>query len=287
MAITQEQILKLEAKADELRRSIVDTVFHAGSGHLGGALSMIDAVTLLYYHRMKIDPKNPNWEDRDRFIMSKGHAGIGFVSVLADLGYIPREDLKTFNLTGSKLGIHLDSTKVPGVDASTGSLGHGLSIALGTAVAARYLKKDFLTYCLLGDGECDEGAVWEAAMAAANYKAVNLITLVDRNRAMIDGFTEDVMRLEPFKAKWEAFGFRCEEVDGHDFAAMDAALDRALGNKERPTCLILNTVKGQGVDFAADNYKWHYGAINEELREQALASLDAYYQKRLRSAKGE
>lgn len=286
MALTRDELLALEAKANELRHTIVQTVFYAGSGHLGGALSMIDMATLLYYHRMKIDPKNPDWEDRDRFIMSKGHAGIGFVAILADLGYIAKDDLKTFNLTGSKLGIHLDSTKVPGVDASTGSLGHGLSIALGTALAATYLKKDYLTYCMLGDGECDEGSIWEAAMAAANFKATNLITMVDRNKDMIDGPTEDVMKLEPFDKKWEAFGFNTITVNGHDFQAMDKALDDALACKDKPTCLILDTVKGQGVDFAAGDYKWHYGAINEELRDKAFASLDRYYEERLAALKG-
>lgn len=282
MALEREKRLALEAKANELRHVIVDTVLHAGSGHLGGALSMIDMATLLYYHEMQVDPSRPDWADRDRFIMSKGHAGIGFVAVLADLGYIEKEDLKTFNLTGSKLGIHLDGNKVPGVDASTGSLGHGLSIALGMALAARLNQKSYYTYCMLGDGECDEGSVWEAAMAVANFGATNLITMVDRNHAMIDGNTEDVMRLEPFPDKWTAFGFHTEVVDGHDFDAMLAAIEAAKARTDKPTCLILDTVKGQGVNFAAGDYKWHYGAINDELAVQAHESLDAYYEERKR-----
>lgn len=286
MALTKDEILRLEEKADELRHSIVDTVFYAGSGHLGGALSMIDCVTLLYYKLMNIDPGNPDWEDRDRFVMSKGHAGIGFVSVLADIGYIPKEDLKSFNLTGSYLGIHLDANKVPGVDASTGSLGHGLSMAIGMALAARHTGKNYKVYCMLGDGECDEGSVWEAAMSIPNFSVTNLITIVDRNFAMIDGKTEDVMRLEPFKQKWEAFGFNAFEIDGHDFYAMEDAFQKAYASKDKPSCIILDTVKGAGVDFAAGDYRWHYGAINEELQAKAHESLRAYHNERVEKVKG-
>ena len=284
--LSKEQLISLEKKAHELRNTIVDTVLHAGSGHLGGALSMIDMVTLLYYHRMNINRQDPTWPGRDRFIMSKGHAGIGFVSVLADLGYIAHEDLKTFNLTGSKLGIHLDATKVPGVDASTGSLGHGLSIALGLAIAARMTGKNYITYCMLGDGECNEGAVWEAAMAIGSRRQTNLITMVDRNHAMLDGNTEDVMKLEPFQDKWTAFGFHAQTVNGHDFAAMDQAIGEALERNDKPTCLILDTIKGAGVDFAAGDYRWHYGAINQELAQQAHQSLEGYHHKRVAALEG-
>lgn len=286
MSLSKEKLIQLEQKAHALRQSIVETVYHAGSGHLGGALSMIDAVTLLYYHRMNIDRGDPTWPERDRFIMSKGHAGIGFVSVLADLGYINREDLKTFNLTGSKLGIHLDATKVPGVDASTGSLGHGLSIALGMATAAQMMGKSYITYCMLGDGECNEGAVWEAAMAIGSRNQHNLITFVDRNHAMLDGNTEDVMKLEPFQDKWTAFGFHALIVNGHDFAAIDEAIGEALSRQDKPTCIILDTIKGAGVDFAAGDYRWHYGAINEELAKKAQESLTAYHKERLAALEG-
>ncbi len=193
--------------------------------------------------------------------------------------------MKTFNLTGSKLGIHLDSTKVPGVEASTGSLGHGLSIALGMALTATLKQKDYTVYCMLGDGECDEGAVWEAAMAVSHFNAHNLITFVDRNHAMIDGNTEDIMKLEPFADKWTAFGFHTEVIDGHDFVAIEEAISGAK-NRETPTCIILDTVKGQGVDFAAGDYRWHYGAIDEALAKQAHESLDLYYEKRLAAVKG-
>ncbi len=280
--LTKDKHLELLKKAKELREITVRTVYHAGSGHLGGSMSMMDAVALLHYHTMKFDVNNPQWEDRDRFVLSKGHAGIGYASVLADLGYIAMEDLKTFNLTGSKLGIHLDANKVPGIDASTGSLGHGLAMGLGMALAARVNKKDYYTYCILGDGECDEGSVWEAAMAIGHYNANNLITFVDRNKAMIDGVTEDVMRLEPFADKWTAFGFHTEVVDGHDIAAIDKAIEEAKARKDKPTCIVLDTVKGQGVSFAAGDFRWHYGAINEELLEKALADINEYYESKVK-----
>src|SRR5690554_5558333 len=186
MALGKEEQRRLEAKANELRHITVDTVLHAGSGHIGGALSAMDIMTILYYDVMNIKPEEPDWEDRDRFILSKGHAGIGFTSILADKGFIDKELLKSFNHTGSSLGIHLDANKVPGVDASTGSLGHGLAIALGMTLAARHNDKDYKTYCVLGDGECNEGSVWESAMAAAHYKATDLITFIDRNQLMLD-----------------------------------------------------------------------------------------------------
>lgn len=286
MSLDLQTHLKLEEKANQLRHLTIDTVYHAGSGHLGGALSVLDALVLLYYHVLKVDHANPGWQDRDRFIMSKGHAGIGLVSVLADLGYIPIEELKTFNLTGSRLGIHLDGNKVPGVDASTGSLGHGLSMAVGMALAARLKKQDYTTYCILGDGECNEGSVWEAAMSIANFNVTDLITMVDRNKAMIDGNTEDVMKLEPFADKWTAFGFHTVTVDGHDFIAMAEAIADAQARVDKPSCIILDTVKGQGVSFAAGDYRWHYGAINEEMAQQAHVDLDAYHQERLAKIKG-
>lgn len=281
MTETNDACIRLEEKANALRHRIVDTVVWAGSGHLGGALSMIDAVTLLYYDQMKINRNDPDDPDRDRFIMSKGHAGIGLITVLEDLGYVTEADLRTFNHTGSSCGIHLDGNKVLGVDASTGSLGHGLSIALGYALGALQLKKDYFVYCLLGDGECNEGAVWEAAMAIGHFKPKNLITIIDRNYAQIDGMTEDVMELEPFADKWTAFGFHTEVLNGHDFAAMKDAFERARAGGDEPFCLILETVKGNGVSFAAGDYGWHYGGITDDMAETAHRDLDGYHKARL------
>jgi transketolase len=278
MPISDQELKMLLDKAYELRLLCVDTVAWAGSGHIGGAMSAMDILTILYYKYMNIDPKRPNWEDRDRFILSKGHVGVGYAPVLADKGYIDRELLKEYNHTGSSLGMHLDSAKVPGVDASTGSLGHGLSMALGMALAARLRKKSYITYCLLGDGECDEGSVWEAAMAAAHYKATNLITIVDRNRCMIDGRTEDVMKLEPFPDKWKAFGFIVKEVDGHDFRQLSEAIDFALAEKSAPVVIIANTIKGKGIDFMEDDYRWHYGGLDSDKINQCKESLRRYYE---------
>jgi transketolase len=284
MPLNDTELRNLEKKANELRNLCVDTVVWAGSGHIGGALSAMDIFTILYHKYLNIDPSNPNWEDRDRFILSKGHVGVGFAPVLADKGYFSKELLKEYNHTGSDLGMHLDSNKVPGVDASTGSLGHGLAIAIGMALAAKINNKSYKTFCLLGDGECDEGSVWEAAMAASNYKVTNLITFVDRNRCMIDGPTEDVMKLEPFAKKWESFGFIVKEVDGHSFVELSKAIDEALDEETAPVVIIANTIKGCGVDFMENNYKWHYGGLNSEKITESKSSLEKYYNKRIKGA---
>ena len=208
--------------------------------------------------------------------------------MLVDFGWNDPEQLKTFNHTNSKMGIHLDSNKVIGVDASTGSLGHGLPIAVGTALAARVLGKDYKTYCILGDGECDEGSNWEAAMAASNFKVTNMISFVDRNKCMIDGETEDVMKLEPFADKWRSFGFIVKEVDGHNIKELCDAIDFALENKtDSPVMIIADTIKGAGIDFMEGNYRWHYGAIDEEKYKKAIESLDKYYEARKARAEKE
>lgn len=287
MALTKQEWLELEKQAHELRKLCLDTTFWAGSAHIGGGMSVMDMLTILYYKYMKYEVENPNWEDRDRFILSKGHAGVALASLVCHVGFDDKEKLKTFNLSNSTMGIHLDSNKVKGVDASTGSLGHGLSIALGTALAAKVLGKDYKTYCILGDGECDEGSNWEAAMSAAHFKADNLISFVDRNQCMIDGPTEEVMALEPFADKWRAFGFIVKEVDGHNFNELSEAIDFALENKGAPVMIIANTVKGAGVDYMEGDYKWHYGALNEEKYELAKASLEKYYAERVARAEKE
>lgn len=287
MALSKQEWLALEKKAYELRNLCLDTTFWAGSAHIGGGMSVMDMLTILYYKYMKIDVANPNWEDRDRLILSKGHAGVAYASVLCELGFNDKEQLKTFNLTNSKMGIHLDSNKVIGVDASTGSLGHGLPIAVGTGLASRVLGKDYKTYCILGDGECDEGSNWEAAMSAAHFKVDNVISFVDRNKCMIDGRTEDVMSLEPFADKWRAFGFIVKEVDGHNFNELSEAIDFALENKGAPVMIIANTIKGEGIDFMEDNYLWHYGAIDDEKYAKAKESLDKHYAKRVARAEKE
>lgn len=282
MALTKQEWVRLEDKANELRNLTLQTTHWAGSGHLGGSYSLIDCLTALYYKYMNFSAANPTDPDRDRCIVSKGHAGIAIASMFADLGLIEKEELKTFNLTGSKLGIHLDSNKVKGLDASTGSLGHGSSIALGMALAGRMRKQDYNVFMVLGDGECHEGSVWEAAMATAHFKASKLVTIVDRNHNCIDGNTEDVMALEPFADKWAAFGFDVKVINGHRFDEICEAIEYAKSkkDKEKPVCIIADTVKGAGVSFMAGNYKWHYGAIDDEKFEIAKADLIKYHAER-------
>ena len=288
MPLSKKEWLALEKKANELRHLCLDTTYWAGSGHIGGGMSVMDMLTVLYHKYLNIKVDDPLWEDRDRFIMSKGHAGIALAPVLVDKGFNDFDQLKTFNHTNSKMGMHLDANKVVGVDASTGSLGHGLAIALGMALSAKIKDQSYNTYCIMGDGECNEGSIWEAAMSASHYKATNLISFVDRNRCMIDGCTEDIMRLEPFVEKWESFGFIVKEVDGQNIKELCEAIDFALENKEdKPVMIMANTIKGAGIDFMENDYKWHYGSMDEEMYNKAKASLDKYYKTRKARAEKE
>ena len=287
MALKKEEWIALEKKASCLRQLTLDTCNWAGSAHMGGSLSSIDFLTLLYHKYLKFDPADYENEDRDRCVVSKGHIGVALAALFADMGLIEMEELKTFNLTNSKLGIHLDSNKVKGLDTSTGSLGHGSSMALGMTLAARVRGKNYKTWLLLGDGECDEGSVWEAAMATANYNATDLITVVDRNKAMIDGLTEDVMKLEPFADKWRAFGFEVLEVDGHHLNKLSDAMEKAMNATEKPVCIILDTIKGEGISFMAGDYKWHYGAMDDEKYKIATEDLKNYEAGRIARAERE
>ncbi len=277
MALSQEEFTLLNEKARQARRDIVDITGWSGGAHIGGGLSVVDMLIILYYKYMNINPQQPDWEDRDRFILSKGHAGVAYAPVLARKGYFDFDLLKTFNKFKSPFGMHLDGGKVKGVDASTGSLGHGLPIGVGMALGARLQKKDWWTYCILGDGECNEGSIWEAAMAASHFKLTNLITFVDKNRLMIDGTTEEVMGLEPLADKWTAFGFIVKEVDGHSFEELAAAIDYAHSKPGQPVVIIANTVKGKGVDFMENEVKWHYGGLDTALLEKAHQSIDKMY----------
>ncbi|MDR1617417.1 MAG: transketolase [Treponema sp.] len=273
MSITEEEGTALQKTARELRLAMVDVVLWSGGAHIGGSLSIVEILTILYFKYLKVRPAEPRWDGRDRFILSKGHAAAGFIPVLAKKGFFPEEDLKSFNHFGSPFAMHPDSNKVIGCDVSAGSLGHGLSMAAGLGLGARYLRQDWKTVCLLGDGECCEGSVWEAAMTLAHYKLGNVITIVDRNRLMIDGTTEEVMGLEPFADKWRAFGLEVVEVNGHDFGELAAALDRAWAAVDRPVLILANTVKGKGVDFMENNVVWHYGSADSDLAEKAKASI--------------
>jgi transketolase len=273
MPLTEQEIQDLTKRAAKIRREIVDVTGWSGGAHIGGALSQTDIMTILYWKYLNIDPKLPKWDDRDRFVLSKGHGGVGYAVVLANRGYFDPELLKDFNHSGSAFGMHLDGNKVIGVDASTGSLGHGLPMALGMALGARVQGKSWRTYCILGDGECDEGSIWEAAMTAHHYKVNNLTAFVDRNRMMIDGPTEEIMALEPFADKWKAFGWEVKVIDGHSFPELAAAIEFAIAFKGGPVMIICNTVKGKGVSFMENKPGWHYGGLDSNLVAQAKASI--------------
>lgn len=280
----KEEWLRLEKKADFLRRYCLQTAVWGGSGHIGGSLSAMDAMTILYHRFMKYDVSNPDMPDRDRFILSKGHCAVGYAPLLVDLGFMPEEELKIFNLTGAKIGMHLDCNKVRGVDCSTGSLGHGISLAVGFALAGKVNDIDYMNYVVTGDGELNEGSNWEAAMSAAQFKLSNVVVLADINKCMIDGRVDDEMKVEPVDKKFEAFGFNVIRVDGHNFKELNDAIETAIKNHQdggdKPTAIVMDTFKGEGVDFMKDNYLWHYGSLDDEMVEKAHASLDKYYEER-------
>ncbi|MDR3336386.1 MAG: transketolase [Treponema sp.] len=273
MPLSEEEFDKLTRIVKELRLTMIDIMAWSGGAHIGGSLSIAEILTILYFKYLNVKPDDPRWPLRDRFVLSKGHAAAGFIPVLAKKGFFPEEELKLFNHFGSPFAMHPDSNKVKGCDVSAGSLGHGLSMAIGLGLGARYLKQSWKTVCLLGDGECCEGSVWEAAMALSHFRLGNVIAIVDRNKLMIDGRTEEVMALEPFADKWRAFGFEVIEVNGHDLKELASALDRAWQAADKPVLILANTVKGKGVDFMENNVVWHYASGDSELCEKAKASI--------------
>lgn len=266
--------LELEKMANEIRKDIVAAVHSAKSGHPGGSLSSADIFTYLYFEEMNVDPANPKWEDRDRFVLSKGHVAPGLYSTLAEKGYFPKEDLKTLRHTGSYLQGHPDMKHIPGIDMSSGSLGQGVSVAVGMAAAGKYDKKDYRVYTLTGDGEIQEGQIWEAAMWAGHRKLDNLVVIVDNNNLQIDGSVEDVCSPYPIDKKFEAFNFHVINIDGNDFDQIRAAFKEARETKGMPTAIIAKTVKGKGVSFMENAAGWHGKAPNDEEYEIAMADLE-------------
>jgi transketolase len=259
--------------AKRLRRRIVTMIGKAGSGHPGGSLSAVEILTALYWRVLRHRPADPQWLDRDRFILSKGHAVPALYAVLAECGYFPLEELDTLRQLGSRLQGHGDCCSTPGVEMSSGSLGQGLSFGTGAALAGRLDKKGYRVYVLLSDGECDEGQTWEAAMAAAKFKLDNLTAIVDRNGLQLSGFTKDVMGLEPLPAKWAAFGWRVSEVNGHDIDQVLAAINEAKKVKGQPAAIIAHTIKGKGVSFMENNVDFHGKAPTAEQVKIALKEL--------------
>lgn len=259
----------------KVRRTAMQMVFEADSGHLGGSLSVTDILSVLYFDKMNIDPKNPKNPDRDRFVLSKGHCTPAIYPILALRGFFPYDDLKGFRDIDSYLSGHIEMKYVPGVDMSAGSLGQGFSASVGMALAAKIDGKDYHTYAVVGDGEIQEGQIWEAAMAAGHFKLDNLTVIVDNNNLQIDGTIEEVMTVYPIDAKFESFGFHVITVDGHDIPALSEALDTARSIKDKPCAIIAKTIKGKGVSFMENDVQWHGNTPGKEQYETAITELDA------------
>ena len=273
--MTNSEKKQLQITACKVRMGVIESTYGAKAGHPGGSLSATEMFTYLYFKEMNIDPKNPKWEDRDRFVLSKGHTTPGLYATLANRGYFPVEDLPTFRHIDSYLQGHPNMNTVPGVDMSTGSLGQGISVATGMALAAKHTGKTNRVYTLLGDGEIQEGQVWEACMAAAHYKLDNFCVIVDNNGLQIDGDIADVMSPYPIVDKLIAFGFEVAAVDGHDFDQLEAAFNKARETKGKPFAIVMKTIKGKGVSFMENDAGWHGKAPNDAEYAQAMSELKA------------
>lgn len=266
-------ITQLKAIAKELRVDIIRMLVEAGSGHPGGSLSCIDILVALLFHKMNHRPEDPNWTDRDRFVLSKGHCVPALYAVLAKAGYFAREELSSLRKLNSRLQGHPDRHRLPGIEASTGSLGQGLSVALGMALAGKSSEKGYRVYCMISDGECQSGQVWEACMSAPKFKLDNLCVLLDYNKIQLSGAIKDIMNLEPLLNKWRAFNWNTMEIDGHDFNAIIQALDESEGVKEIPSLILCHTTKGKGVSFMEGKWEWHGKAPNREEGERAIQEI--------------
>jgi transketolase len=269
----ENKITDLKNIARQLRLNTFKAITNAGGGHYGGSLSVIEIIAVLYFDIMRINPKNPDDDARDRFVLSKGHAGPVLYTALAMRGYFPLDDLKYLDKPLSSFPKHVDRLKLKGIDASTGSLGQGLSIACGMAISLKQQKKDNLVYVVLGDGELDSGQTWEAAMAASKYGLDNIIAIIDRNQVQIDGSTEEIMPIEPLKDKWTAFGWRASEVDGHDVAALHSEIINAQKKSGKPNIIIAKTIKGCGISFMEGKWQWHSGTIDGSQYKSCLLEL--------------
>ena len=275
------QFLKNQAK--EIRKMTIEEIAALGSGHIGGAMSIVDLLALLYFHRMKIDPKNPRWEERDQLVVSKGHAGPAVYAALALKEFFPKDWLTTLNKGGTSLPSHCDRNKTPGIDMTTGSLGQGFSAAIGIALGMRMDNKSSTVYTIIGDGESNEGLIWEGALFAGFQKVSNLIAFTDYNKQQLDGFTKDILDLDDLAAKWKSFGWFTQEVDGHDISALDAAIEKALtqnsqgasslGILRKPSMIIMHTIKGKGCSFAEGAEKNHSMVFDMEKAKEAIAAL--------------
>jgi len=268
-------INQLRQKCLDVRRDIINMVYGGGSGHPGGSLSAVEILVALYFHAMRIRPDEPKWPERDRFILSKGHAAPAIYAVLAERGFFPVEELRTFTAPGTRLQKHIDMHLVPGTDLSTGSLGQGLSVAVGMALADRIDGKKRRVYVLIGDGESQEGQVWEAAMSAAQFKLDGLVAFLDYNCCQVDGYVRDICDIEPVEEKWRGFGWHVQRIDGHDLGQILAALELTRRSEHRPHMIIADTVKGKDISYMEDRPEWHARPINDEEYRMAVGELDA------------
>ena len=271
----QSKIRELQDIAMDIRRDVVRTARDCDEGvHVGGSLSMAEVLAALFFHVLRLDPQNPDWPERDRFILSKGHGNIGLSAAMARRGFFPLEELDRFDLMHAPLSMHIDKHRMPGVEISSGSLGHGLPVAVGMALAGKLDKAPWKVYVVIGDGEMMEGSMWEAMMSAAHYKLSNLTAVIDRNRFCLDGATEDIMSLEPFVDKMRAFNWRVLEIDGHDMRSVVEALEDNDPSDERPKLIVANTIKGKGVSFLENTPKAHFAHMKPEEADRALAELE-------------
>ncbi len=273
MKITENDINNLKKISNEIRKNIIEEVYNAQSGHPGGALSSVEILTALYFNQMNIDPERPKDENRDRFVLSKGHASAGLYATLAERGFFEKEELKDFRKLGSILQGHPDMKHIPGVDMTSGSLGQGLSAANGMAMASKLDQKGYRVYCLVGDGEIEEGQIWEAAMTSSHYKLDNLCVIVDNNNLQIDGEISEVMSVYPIKEKFQSFGFEVFEVNGNDIDELITVFQKAKTVKNKPTAIIAKTIKGKGVNFMENQVSWHGKAPKEEEYKLAIEEL--------------
>lgn len=270
--MSEINIERYKAFATQIRAHVLRMTHHAKSSHVGGCLSIADLLAVLYGRVLRVDPTHPNWPDRDRFILSKGHAAAAVYATLAERGFFPMDWLDTFYLDGSRLPGHI-TRSVPGVEASTGSLGHGLSIGCGMALAGKRDEQSYRVFVLLSDGECDEGSTWEAALFAPHHHLDNIIAIVDYNKIQSFGTVKEVLDLDPLMSKWQAFGWATREINGHDFEQIENALLSVPFEPERPSCIIAHTIKGKGISFMEDQLAWHYKSPDDEQLAQALAEL--------------
>ena len=271
--VDESKIKELKKNANQLRIDVIDMIYAAGSGHPGGSLSAADIIAVLYFYFLNIDPANPDWPDRDRFIMSKGHACPIWYAALAEKGYFDKKHLSTLRKINSILQGHPDMLKTPGIDMTTGSLGNGLSAGVGMALSAKYIGKDYLTYIMIGCAEHNEGIIWEAAMSGYKFKLDNLIAIVDYNKLQLDGYNDEVMPIEPLEDKWQAFNWYTQRINGHDIEQIISAIEKAKSKKGVPSVIIADTIKGKGISYMEDKCGWHGKAPDKNEYECAIKEL--------------